>query len=200
VLEVSNPGQPKQLLIDNKPYAELDQVIAEYVQAIIDRTKQVMSCKKFKRFKLDDMCNRYLYFLDDYISRECEKAKGSVYGFILSPRKSGMFHLVYQHYKASSKAEYIEVKADGFLFRNELLKTIDDVVVHFKTSEMKKMKELAKNPVQKTPVAYNQMNQMQGGYGYQQNPPMRYDNRYDDRSGRSGPSSSNYGTGYPGYR
>ncbi|KAI9197363.1 SH2 domain-containing protein [Polychytrium aggregatum] len=121
----------KVLTVNGQPFSELDEIIANYIAPMQQLIDEVVSSPKFKPYGDKEM--------QEYISRQCRSSKTSVYGFVFHPEKPGYFMLMFRHSPENSlHSENIEVKTSGFAFRGKTFKSLNDLIVGFKTGEIEK--------------------------------------------------------------
>jgi transcription elongation factor SPT6 len=119
------------LKIDNREFLEIDQIIAEHVEPMTRRINEIIQHVKFQRKNRQEM-NGYIEIQGQHFKNQ------SMYGFIISDEKPGLFYLVYKHPANSVRTDTIVVQPEGFIFRNHKFRDVESLLRYFKQDEAKK--------------------------------------------------------------
>lgn len=118
------------MTIEDTTFAEIDQIIAEFIEPMTRKITLLIEHPKYQRKSLEEMYA--------HVSEQVSILKRSAYGFIISSDKPGSFLLVFRHPTNNPHKELVTVRPAGYEFRKKKFGSVVDILEFFKQDEAAK--------------------------------------------------------------
>ncbi|KAI8824048.1 SH2 domain-containing protein [Fimicolochytrium jonesii] len=140
------------LKVEGEEYAEIDQIIAEHIEATSRKVQSLLAHAKFHKKTMPEMIKE--------IEHQTLTTSRSAYGLLAHPDQPCHFLLVYKHphtRRPPAKDEVV-VRPKGYMFRKRMFSSVDELLRYFKEDEGRRG------------AAHHHQQQQQGGHHHARAP------------------------------